>query len=209
MLVCVGELSRFSPLFSAPSVLTVLQRTAPPPTLCLINETYFDALNLIIEFDGTHNDGYFKLSASCEFSTLATEENLMYLKCAHPDCTSDFDYGHGRLFRFNQISPHEQQPKHWHGVKHFWLCARCCEEYTIEYQKGLGVLLLQRLQTLAKGEPTYFVLQQEVGHKPPLPRRVDRARARQRTHKGDVAPAQAGAIEVLETRNIGKKGVSA
>ena len=109
-------------------------------------------------------------------SQWATEENLMYLKCAHPDCTSDFDCGHGRLFRFHQISQHEQQPKHWHGVKHFWLCARCCEEYTIEYEKGLGVLLLQRLETLAKGEPTYFVLQHQVGHKPPLPLRVDSAR---------------------------------
>lgn len=133
----------------------------------------------------------------------------MYLKCAHPDCSCDFDYGHGRLFRFHQISPHEQQPANWHAVKHFWLCARCCAEYTIEYQKGVGVLLMQRLETLASGQPNYFVLHPEVAPKPPLPRRVDRARTRQRAHKADIASAHTGAIEVLETRNIGKKGVSA
>jgi len=130
----------------------------------------------------------------------------MYLKCAHPDCTSDFDYGHGRLFRFHQISPHEQQPAHWHAVKHFWLCARCCEEYTIEYQKGLGVLLLQRLETLTSGQPSYHVLQADAVAKPSLPRRVDRVRARQRAHKADIGPVQSGAIEVLETRNLERRG---
>jgi hypothetical protein len=182
----------------------------PRLIVCFV-ETYFDLLNPTIEFDQNCDGAYFRFSASCELSKQAAEEELMYLKCAHPDCTSDFDYGHGRLFRFHQIPPHEQQPAHWHGVKHFWLCARCCEEYTIEYQKGLGVLLLQRLETLAEGEPAYFVLQHEVGHKPPLARRVDRARARQRAHKhqGDSAPIQPGAIEVLETRNMGKKGIIA
>ena len=73
----------------------------------------------------------------------------MYLKCVHPDCTSDFDYGQGRLYRFQQTPGQDQQPTHWHAVKHYWLCTRCCECYTIEYQKGVGVLLMERLETVA------------------------------------------------------------
>jgi len=132
----------------------------------------------------------------------------MYLKCAHPDCSSDFDYGQGRLFRFHQAAEQEQQPSHWHAVKHFWLCTRCCASYTIEYQKGLGVLLMQRLETLTGGEPCYYVLQPEAGSKTPLPRRVTRARVRQRKRKADLAPVAVGSIEVLENRNLERRGQS-
>jgi hypothetical protein len=156
----------------------------------------------------------------------------MYLKCAHPDCSSDFDYGQGRLFRFHQISPQEKQPSHWHGVKHFWLCSRCCEEYTIEYQRGLGVLLLQRLETLSSGQPCYFVLHAEIAPKlarlceparhseqaqPGAPvsrlpenvhseRRTGRARIRQQKRGRRLAPAVVGAVDVLETRNCERSG---
>jgi hypothetical protein len=135
-----------------------------------------------------------------------TGQGLMYLKCAHPDCSSDFDYGQGRLFRFHQASRHEQQPSRWHAVKHFWLCSRCCAAYTIEYQKGLGVLLMERLETLAGGRPGYSVLQAEAAQKPALPRRLGRRRVRQRSHESELAAAAAGAIEVLENRNLERRG---
>lgn len=130
----------------------------------------------------------------------------MYLKCAHPDCTSDFDYGQGRLFRFKQTPTKETQPQNWHAVKHFWLCARCCEGYTIEYQKNLGLLLMQRLETVAGEPPCYYVLQPEVAAKPALPRRVARSRSRQRKTKPDLAPVTVAAIEVLENRNVERRG---
>ena len=130
----------------------------------------------------------------------------MYLKCAHPDCTSDFDYGQGRLFRFQQTPLQEKQPTHWHAVKHYWLCSRCCENFTIEYQKGAGLLLMEKLETLAGAQPCYYVLQAEAASKPILPRRVVRSRARQRKQKGELAPVTVTSIEVLENRNVERRG---
>ena len=125
----------------------------------------------------------------------------MYLKCAHPECSSDFDYAHGRLFRFFQTSREEKQPTHWHAVKHYWLCGRCCENFTIEYQKGVGVLLMERIEALAGAQPCYFVLQAESAAKRPLPRLV-RSRARRRKSKKEIAMVAASTIEVLENRNM-------
>jgi hypothetical protein len=132
----------------------------------------------------------------------------MYLKCAHPDCTSDFDYAQGRLFRFQQTPQQEKQPSHWHAVKHYWLCGRCCQNYNIEYQKGVGVLLTERLEVLAGAQPSYYVLQPEMTPKPALPRRLTRSRSRQRTLKTEAAPVGLGSIEVLETRNLERRGKS-
>ncbi len=130
----------------------------------------------------------------------------MYLKCAHPDCSSDFDYGQGRLFRFYETPRNEKQPSHWHGVKHYWLCTRCCESFTIEYQKGLGVLLMQRLETVAGEQPCYYILQAEVVPKPVLPRRLTRSRVRTRKKNVELKPATVTTIEVLENRNLERRG---
>jgi len=130
----------------------------------------------------------------------------MYLKCAHPDCLSDVDYGQGRLYRFQQSPLQAKQPSHWHGVKHYWLCARCCENYTIEYHKGVGVLLLERLETLAVKKSCYYVLQAEVAPKPVLPRRLSRSRAGRRKQSTELTSSVVSAIEVLETRNLERNG---
>jgi hypothetical protein len=129
----------------------------------------------------------------------------MYLKCAHPDCSSDFDYGQGRLFRFQQTPAQLKPPTHWHAMKHYWLCSRCCENFLIEYQKGVGVLLLERLETLAGAQPCYYVLHAEITPKPALPQRLSRARSRQRK-KIEMAPLGINAIEVLENRNLERSG---
>jgi hypothetical protein len=130
----------------------------------------------------------------------------MYLKCAHPDCLSDFDYAQGRLFRFHESPEQAQQPTHWHAVKHYWLCARCCESYTIEYQKGVGVLLMERLETMAGAQPCYYVLKPEAPRKPALPRRLSRSRVRQRKQSSELPSATVSAIEVLESRNLERRG---
>ena len=130
----------------------------------------------------------------------------MYLKCAHPDCSSDFDYGQGRLFRFQQTPQQEQQPSHWHAVKHYWLCTRCCTGYTIEYQKGVGVLLMERLETLAGARPCYYVLQAEIAPEPASLKRLIRSRARLRKQSSKSTSGKVSAIEVLETRNLERSG---
>ena len=132
----------------------------------------------------------------------------MYLKCAHPECSTDFDYAQGRLFRLRQTAADEKQPAHWHGVKHYWLCSRCCEIFTIEYQNGLGVLLMEKLET-AGAQPCYHVLAPEESPKPALPRRVMRSRARRKGQNVvELAPVPVTSIEVLETRNLERSGTT-
>ncbi|MGH9680374.1 MAG: hypothetical protein ACRD4Y_10525 [Candidatus Acidiferrales bacterium] len=128
----------------------------------------------------------------------------MYLKCAHPECTSDFDSGQGRLFRFHKNPLQDQQPSHWHSMKHFWLCSGCCETFTIGYRKGLGVVLIDRIEGFLGAPGSQFVLQPDTPAAPPLPRR--RARAAVRKRKAKLPPVQAGAIEILENRNLERRG---
>jgi len=164
-------------------------------------------MDSIIEFDFTRNSTYRTFSVDHgEAATKAEISALMYLKCAHPDCSSDFDYGQGRLYRFQRLLPQENQPSHSHGVKHYWLCTRCCGNYTIEYQKGAGVLLMERLDSMAGDRPCYFVLQSEIIAKPPLPRRVARSRSRQRVQKIDLQAVPVNAVEILENRNVERRG---
>jgi hypothetical protein len=168
-----------------------------------------DALNSFIEFDFARGAAYLAFSAILrEALRKAAKHKLMYLKCAHPECSSDFDYGQGRLFRFQQTPRQEKQPAHWHAVKHYWLCSRCSECFTIEYERGMGVLLMERLETLAGKQPCYFVLQAEIEPRPALPRRVARSRTRQMKHKSELAPVAVNSIEVLETRNLERRGSS-
>jgi len=130
----------------------------------------------------------------------------MFMKCANPNCSCDFDYGQGRLFRFQQTPSQEKQPSHWHAVKHYWLCARCCEHFTIEYQKGTGILIMERLETLSGAQPCYFVLQEEISPIPVLPRRVSRSRARHKKKENELLPLKVGTIEILENRILERRG---
>src|SRR5580692_5780719 len=120
----------------------------------------------------------------------------MYLKCAHPECNADFDYGQGRFYRFQQIPTQGSPPANSHSVKHFWLCTRCCETFTIDYQKGLGVILRQRLETLAGGQLSHYVLMEESGAKRKLPRRLGRSRPRERTRQMELTSGQTTTIEI-------------
>jgi hypothetical protein len=131
----------------------------------------------------------------------------MYLKCAHPDCNSDFDSGHGRLFRFQQNPQQNEQPSHWHSVKHFWLCGRCCETFTIGYRKGLGVLLMDRVEAgLSPEQTAHLMLQADPGVKVGARRGGGRSTVRKRPRKIKPAPVQASAIEILENRNLERRG---
>ncbi len=164
-------------------------------------------MNPFIEFDRFCTGEYLAFLPDLrEAVRKGAKQKPMYLKCAHPDCSSDFDYGQGRLFRFQQTPQREKQPSHWHAVKHYWLCTRCCENYTIEYQKGVGVMLLERLESVTGAQPCYYVLQAEIAPKPSLPRRLGRSRIRQRKQSGELTSAALSAIEVLENRNLERSG---
>ncbi len=132
----------------------------------------------------------------------------MFLKCANPECFCDFDYAQGRLFRFRQTAADEKQPAHWHGIKHYWLCPRCCESFTIEYQKGLGVLLMEKLET-AGAQPCYHALVPEGSKKSVSARRSIRRRVRSKGGKFvELAPVAVSSIEVLEARNLERSGTT-
>ena len=67
---------------------------------------------------------------------------------------------------------------------------------------------MERLEKLAGAQPCYYVLQAEVAPKPALPRRLSRSRARQRKQNSELTSTTLGAIEVLETRNLERRGSS-
>ena len=70
----------------------------------------------------------------------------MFSKCANPECFADFDYRHGRFFRFRQNQPEGDATLGSHSVRHLWLCERCSEAQVLEYREGIGVLMRERLQ---------------------------------------------------------------
>lgn len=55
----------------------------------------------------------------------------MISTCANPGCGKAFDYLEGKFFRF-RLSPGANEPANAHSVRHFWLCGKCCEEYSLE-----------------------------------------------------------------------------
>ena len=68
------------------------------------------------------------------------------------------------------------------------------------------MLLMQRLESVAGEQPCYYVLQAELVPKPALPRRLARSTSRQRKQKIELASVTASAIEVLENRNLERRG---
>jgi hypothetical protein len=167
-------------------------------------------MNPFIEFDCFATRHYLSFSwFSGPLSGNTAGEGVMELKCANPICNSAYEYGHGRLLRVQQTPSQEKQPSHWHGLKHYWLCTLCSEKFNIEFQKGTGVLLMEKLEEGAEVQPTYTLLQSETPStldvKPLLPR-LTRSRARLRKQKSELAPAAATVVEVLENRKTERRG---
>jgi len=53
----------------------------------------------------------------------------MISTCANQSCGKAFDHLEGKFFRFRQSRVANANP---HCVRHFWLCGKCCEEYSLE-----------------------------------------------------------------------------
>jgi len=69
-------------------------------------------------------------------------------------------------------------------------------------------LILERIESLPREhqQPGYYVLQAEVAPKPVVPRRVAISRSRRRKPKMELMPATVSAVEVLENRNVERRG---
>ncbi|MGA7915032.1 MAG: hypothetical protein WCA00_07340 [Candidatus Acidiferrales bacterium] len=70
-------------------------------------------------------------------------------KCANPACPTAFHWlGGGKFFRFRpdeidelpELSAHDASGN-LHGVKHFWLCERCCHVFTLVHDPQHGIVI--------------------------------------------------------------------
>jgi len=70
-------------------------------------------------------------------------------KCANPACPTAFHWtGGGKFFRFrpdpapaNGSTAATDLPRGIHGVRHYWLCERCSQVFTLVYDQDCGVVL--------------------------------------------------------------------
>jgi hypothetical protein len=84
----------------------------------------------------------------------------LHPKCANPACPTAFHWtGGGKFFRFrpNPVSatasnPTADSPGGIHGVRHYWLCERCSNVFTLVYDEECGVMLKLIWPELAAGE---------------------------------------------------------
>ena len=75
----------------------------------------------------------------------------MLHKCANPDCTNPFrKLSEGKLFLVETEAAKGRFPKaSWdgtsgHHLEHFWLCAGCSQSMTLTYEKGRGIVTVQK-----------------------------------------------------------------
>lgn len=62
--------------------------------------------------------------------------------CANPDCSAPFDEVRGKLYRFYESGVAGDSATGAEGMLHYWLCARCAQEYTLESaSQGSGTVL--------------------------------------------------------------------
>ena len=81
----------------------------------------------------------------------------MFSVCANPECQAPFDYEHGKLFRFHKDATLNDNPPNTHCVQHFWLCSKCSDTYTLDYQSKRGVVLKNLLGMPANLETFRFI----------------------------------------------------
>ena len=70
-------------------------------------------------------------------------------KCANPACPTAFHWtGAGKFFRFRpdpapagEANSSADSPTGVHGIKHYWLCERCSNVFTLVYDDQCGVVL--------------------------------------------------------------------
>ncbi len=70
-------------------------------------------------------------------------------KCANPACPAAFRWtGGGKFFRFrrdpalySESRSADDLPRGIHGVRHYWLCERCSQMFTLVYDSQCGVVL--------------------------------------------------------------------
>jgi len=65
----------------------------------------------------------------------------MISKCANPGCFATFEHRQGRLHRFPKRYQEDNRRIDTQSAQHFWLCATCCEVYSLNYDDRVGVTI--------------------------------------------------------------------
>src|SRR5438045_2473993 len=73
----------------------------------------------------------------------------LHPKCANPACPTAFHWtGGGKFFRFrpdpasvSENGSADSAPRGIHGVRHYWLCERCSQTFTLVYDGQYGTVL--------------------------------------------------------------------
>ena len=81
----------------------------------------------------------------------------MFSNCANPFCRAEFDYRHGRFYRFHKRPLDDGQLANTHSVQHFWLCGKCSETYYLEYAQGGGVLIRLNFENALKSDTPHVL----------------------------------------------------
>jgi hypothetical protein len=85
----------------------------------------------------------------------------LHPKCANPACPTAFHWlGGGKFFRFrpdssaaNPNHPKDQAACGPHSVRHYWLCERCSQGFSLAYDESQGVVLKLVWPELPAAEP--------------------------------------------------------
>jgi len=82
-----------------------------------------------------------------------------YPKCANPSCVSAFHWlAGGKFFRFRVSAAqtaegaYPDSAESSHHVKHYWLCDRCCQVYSLSFEEPQGVVVRPLWAELPPGE---------------------------------------------------------
>jgi hypothetical protein len=60
----------------------------------------------------------------------------MLNRCANPNCTRQFKYLNGRLFRFNTLAGNGPAiPNNSGQIKWFWLCNECSDSLSLRWDR--------------------------------------------------------------------------
>jgi hypothetical protein len=72
----------------------------------------------------------------------------MFAKCFNTDCGAPFDYREGHLIRYCRARSKGASCARQVSVEHFWLCGKCSESYTFEYEPDLSLKRRNRAEQM-------------------------------------------------------------
>jgi hypothetical protein len=91
------------------------------------------------------------LLASPEETTGVPLYQKLHPKCANPECASAFHwFAGGKFFRFRSAEDHATGHKR---TRHYWLCERCSQVFTLVHEEEKGILLKLRYTELSSPKP--------------------------------------------------------